>query len=612
MAKKKKAVSVDLALVAVPAEDQKDAGGGYLRNRLLLEWISDDEQRAELFRQINARTRDKGVLVFESRDTWQRDCDHCGLAETRPDPETRHRNVTMVTDRKQIIEILLNANKEYSNRVYSELGGGSFMLALDPHAGEAHGEQVKVFHECFAHSRDVFRDLAFRACQAAAITALRAPDFDLAVFAEQAAVRFTQKLMGYSFADYPKLELGLRHAYRGLVYQVFGRHFVSDPTAIPEAKAAMARLLSRTAELIDAYAMEDEDALKGTKDHDVPGGLTRVLQQMAQHKGAMNGEQLATIAVGAAVGSVGNVQAAACIAVKAIFSSRRLLDEAHKLVGRDRESHPTHNPDEWQEIIAQTLSKNPPIPFLPRLKLKNGKFEEEVLLALGGGTVAGDDPLVWGMAPVRKDGGSPVGKHWCAGQMLAWPLIVEIVRHVMMQPGIAERLDAADDAKPFGLTKRWGFACEKYPLTHMRDRRVKQSSLNVHMRLRPPVKDSADRVREVIRAGAPRIEEALRSSNHVHFAWFELIESDTVLVLHTVYDGPFTAYIEHFALKVGDLFDALFECIETPPPMPVNEFPNDFVAHIQRFDRKPAMGYFFSAHPRSDVASILRDELARP
>jgi hypothetical protein len=162
-----------------------------------------------------------------------------------------------------------------------------------------------------------------------------------------------------------------------------------------------------------------------------------------------------------------------------------------------------------------------------------------------------------------------------------------------------------------GLEKRWGFACESYPLTYERERRVAQGTLNVAMRLKSPVKDSADRVREVIRSGAPRIEEALRGARHVHFAWFELIESDTVLVLHTVYDGPFSAYIQHFALKVGDMFDALFECIETPPPMPVEKFPNEFVAHIQRYNRAPAVGYFFSAYPDCGVSNILRDALAR-
>ena len=178
-------------------------------------------------------------------------------------------------------------------------------------------------------------------------------------------------------------------------------------------------------------------------------------------------------------------------------------------------------------------------------------------------------------------------------------------------PGLAERLDP-EDASVIGLKKRWGFACESYPLTHQRDRRVAQSSLNVAMRLKSPVRDNADRVRAVIRSGAPRIEEALRGSRHVHFAWFELIESDSVLVLHTVYDGPFWAYIQHFALKVGDLFDELFSCIENPPPTPVEKFPNEFVAHIQRYNRPPAVGYFFSAYPGSDVARILRDEWARP
>jgi hypothetical protein len=251
------------------------------------------------------------------------------------------------------------------------------------------------------------------------------------------------------------------------------------------------------------------------------------------------------------------------------------------------------------------MAANPPIPFLPRFDLEPAKDQPaEILLALGGATRVSDeeqDPLIWGLP-----GGAP---HHCAGQALAWPLIVEIVRRVMSLPGLEERRDA-EDATVIGLKKRWGFACESYPLTYQRERRIAQSSLNVAMRLRSPVQKYAAVVREVIRAGAPRIEEALRSARHVHFAWFELVEGDTVLVLHTVYDGPFFAYIQDFALRVGDLFDALFECIENPPPMPVGKFPNEFVAHIQRYDRPPTMGYFFSAYPNSEVARIQRAERA--
>ena len=237
---------------------------------------------------------------------------------------------------------------------------------------------------------------------------------------------------------------------------------------------------------------------------------------------------------------------------------------------------------------------------------KNQKKVAEVLLALGGGTAGAtdvppghDDPLVWGLPESAP--------HWCAGRALAWPLIVEVVRQVMALPGLAEGLQP-EDAKVKGLKKRHGFACESYPLTHRRDRWRAQTSLNVAMRIRAPVKDNADRVREVIRSGAPRIERLLRESRHVHFAWFEMIETDTVLVLHTVYDGPFGAYLQHFALQAGDLFDVLFELIEDPPPMPVHKFPNEFAAHLLRYNRAPAMGYFFSAYPRIEVARIVRNE----
>ena len=593
--------------VSAPALDAYDKlANDDARNRRLLAWLEDDEHRARLYQLINAG---QGSLEFPSRDTWQREGDTVGLHASRPPPETGHRKARLVTRRSEIEAILGENGTKYSNRVYAELGGGNFMLALDPKAGGAHQAQRDAYHQCFPRDAGLIGQLSHAACQAAAITSLRGAEFDLAGFAGQAAVRFCQKLLGYSFTDYPLLETALGQAYRGLVYQVLGRHFVSDPLAIPAAKAALGRLLARTSTLIDAYEADDEDALKGCEDAALPNGLTPAMKLLGRANIDLNGEQRAVIAVGAAVGTVGNVQAAACIAVQALFANEELFKQARELALGERDKGPTKQFRDWQGLIEAPLAANPPIPFLPRLEIdESGQAVREILLALGGGTVAtaahsGDDPLIWGL-PAKAP-------HWCAGQALAWPLIVEIVRHVMELPGLAERLDP-QDAAVIGLKKRWGFACESYPLTHQRDRRVAQSSLNVAMRLKSPVKDNADRVREVIRSGAPRIEEALLGSRQVHFAWFELIESDTVLVLHTVYDGPFWAYIQDFALKVGDLFDELFSCIENPPPMPVKKFPNEFVAHIQRYDRMPAMGYFFSAYPRSDVAHILRDELARP
>lgn len=576
------------------------------RNRMLLDWL-DDEHRSLLYKRIN---EGEGYLDIPSRDTGHRENEPFDLAAPRLPIDVRHGKVRIITNRAKIEEVLSDDGTRYSNRVYAELGGGNFMLALDPSVGPAicpaHKTQRAAYYECFPDNHDLILKLGHAACRAASVMAFKAAEFDLAAFAEQAAARFCEKLMGYSFADYPLLESQSRAAYRGLVHQVVGRHFTSNPLAIKGAKEALARLLARTSELIAAYATDDEDGLRGCEDPDLPAGMKPVLEQLAAFSGQLNGEQRAIVAVGAMVGTVGNVQAAACIAVKALFASDVLWAKARDLALSETGERETGKFGTWKELLEGLLRENPPIPMLPRWDIE-AQGRGEMLLALGGGTQAGapsgDDPLIWGMPPT--------GHHNCAGQPLAWPLIVEIVRLVMRLPGLAQGLDA-EDASVIGLKKTWGFACDSYPLTYRRDRRVAQSCLNVAMRLRTPVKDSAARVREVIQAGAPRIDRVLRDSGHVHFAWFELTEGDSVLVLHTVYDGPFSAYVQHFALKAGDLFDEIFKYIENAPPTPVDKFPDEFVAHIRRFDRTPLSGYFYSAYPEQDTARVVRHAVTRP
>lgn len=592
------------------------------RNRELLKALSNDDRRAALYDAINQQSsQDQGRLVFCSRDVAPRQHCHGGLDAPRPLARPDHLKVTLVTDRDQIEKILRDP-VNYSNRVYAELGDGNFMLALDPMGApgqgpDAHTEQREAFKRCFPHDRTALAALAHAAWQAAAVLGLRGSDFDLAELAEQAALRCCQLMMGYPTSDFPLLESSLRIAYRALVHQVMERHFVSDPVLIPSAKGEMGRLLRRTSALIDAFGREDlDDVTKGWDDPLRPRGITPALKALGELDTSLNGEQLAVVAVGAAIGTVGNVQAAICIAVRALFAKPSLLQQAIGLACRECLDSPTGRLADWQKLITGPLRENPPIPFLPRVRVdQHGQKQEELLLALGGGTrpipgqTAGqDDPLLWGLSPAPAQAGQQApAMHWCAGQALAWPLIVEVVRQVMALPDIAQALDP-ETGQIHGLEKRNGFACVSYPLTHRRDRRVAQTSLNVAMRIRPPRQDNADRLRSIIRAGAPRIEQALRQSRHVHFAWFELIEQDTVLVLHTVYDGPFGAYLQHFARQVGDLFDMLFAYIEDPPPMPVAKFPVEFEAHLLRYDRPPAMGYFFSAYPDSEVAQIVRQE----
>jgi hypothetical protein len=98
----------------------------------------------------------------------------------------------------------------------------------------------------------------------------------------------------------------------------------------------------------------------------------------------------------------------------------------------------------------------------------------------------------------------------------------------------------------------------------------------------------------------------------VHFAWFEFSDDDSQVVLRTIYDGQFDAYLQHFALRAGDLFDGLFEHLEGAPPRPVAEHPREFVETLRRFNRAPLAGYLYSAYPDARAEAIRKWVVPRP
>jgi hypothetical protein len=57
-------------------------------------------------------------------------------------------------------------------------------------------------------------------------------------------------------------------------------------------------------------------------------------------------------------------------------------------------------------------------------------------------------------------------------------------------------------------------------------------------------------------------------------------------------------------LEIGSLFDLVFQHIQDPPPMPVSEFPKEFVDTIRRYNNRTEAGYFFSAYPKANVSMI--------
>lgn len=591
----------------------------YSNNRSLLEWLSDDVRRSELYEQLRKRG---GLFMFGSRAIR-----HNSDMELRNDPDAGdpsfgHKPVCLLTCRAHIERALRN-DKEFSNSPYQNLGGGTFVLALDDPA--LRKRQLVVLGSALNVAPESIARLSTFARESAALLSLRGSKFDLAVFAEQAALRFCSALFGFPTKDYSLLESAMRSAYRGLVYQNLGRHFVTDPTILPIAKQEMGRLLERASNLIDEYA--------GLCSNERPDGVDRmggdlqsfepVMRRLAMMPVDLSGEELAVLVVGAMAGIVGNVQASVCIAVRAFFHAN-----VEQKVGRSvcTLQVPYTNPatkDPLWPWIAEALRRNPPVAFLPRRTTMKVTFADgaslpegtECVLAIGAATCqqseplfeadklqGSDDPLIFGL--------DWHGAHACIGNHLAKPLISNIVRHVLRLPGLAERLDP-EDGSVIGLEKLWGFACLRYPLSYRVDRVRRQQTLNISMRIKSPFAQNADKLRAVIRVGAPRIERALHEARHVHFAWFEFTDNDKCLELHTVYDGDFDAYIQHFALVVGDMFDLLFEFVEDAPPTPVCKFPGEFVALIRRFNAAPAMGYLFSAYPQAEVAQIVRHERGR-
>lgn len=618
----------------------------HARNRMLFEWLCDwrnlrphdpqslPPQRDALFEQLLKRPGLEGVLTVPSRAIRHENEYEPEGSPVRHDRTYGHRKVRMLLDADDIAAVLRNGDA-FSNEAYNKLGSGTFLLGLDHET--LRKRQRTAAAKALRYDPSTVTALAELAVAEAEPIWLRAPSFDLAQFAEQVALRFCSRLFGFATGDYPVLESALRGAYMALTHQILGRHFVSDPAPVAAARGPMAVLFTRACELIDEYqrypTMSPQTLPTGVdlRTDKVPGfePAMRRLGCLAREAGTLpeddlSGEELGVIVVGVMSGVVGNVQAAVCSALHEFF--RNGLVEALRGVARTY-GEPSNELWPW---IAEALRLNPPAAYLPRrvtedftlpggVTLKRG--EECVLsivaaLRAKGTAFVGSfdeegkvktpppapDPLIFGIDSGPDSGPLRHGLHSCIGDKLARPLISAIVRRVLLLRGLAEAFDP-EDGTVVGLERRWGFTCKRYPLTCRLDR---QHALNVSMRVKTPIALHAEALKAVIRAGAPRIETALLESRHIHFAWFEFIENDNRLVLHTVYDGLFESYIEHFALAVGELFDKIFEHIEDAPPMPVNKYPGAFIDLIRRNDRPVAEGYFFSAYPALEAEQIRR------
>lgn len=588
-----------------------------------LDWLGHDGRRADLYAAL--QQQHGGLLAVASGASHaDDDADEAGGAEQTG-------RVWLVAD-PGLIHRGLTDGQAFSNRPYRRLGqhARSFMLGLDPQAGDdaAHGRQSRSLMAALrgisAHELD---NLARWGSRAAATLHLGQDRFDAVALAEDAALRVVQVLFGFASADFVPLRGWLRQAYRAMTVQMLGRHFVPDSVAVPQGRAAMAALAGRVAELLRDWALDHPDWPEGVSDgRDGAPCLQPLLARLARSTAAADttaGDDVheqALVVVGALAGTVANIQAACGIALQ------HLLDDPARLQAARRAALALGDTDDVLSLlpahIAPALRANPPAPFLPRRLLQDVgpmKAGDDVVLCLGAATASADvnvpadvaqaDALVFGL--YRPGGPQPQGLHACLGADLARRVLCRVVADVLRLPGLEARLDAVD-GRPLGLHKRWGFAVDSLPLVHRREDRVRQQPLNVRMPVKSPVAVHAPAIRAVLAAGAPRIEGLLRQARHVHFAWFQFHDHDSVLVLHTVFDGPFDAYLQHFALEAGPLFDALFDHLDVTLPRPVKDHPEAFVSVVLAHHHPAVEGYFYSAYPQGDTPAVQRALAALP
>jgi cytochrome P450 len=548
------------------------------QNRMLFDWLADDEKRAELYQEL--RGAGFPILKFKS------------LLRSENDVNWPNQDAYLLS-KKADIDLAL---KRGSVEPYAELdaGGARFMLGLD--AGFSHAQQRCLAARALHFSPRRIAYCAKIAFGRASILPLKGVEFDLATeLAAEVALRFMALLFGFRDEAHPYLKKLMLGAYNRLVFQIVGRHFVSDsglpPRDSPEVEDALEDLKSEIRKAAGTHIKR-------------PGAPRQtVIERLVAVYGDPGDKDLMVVTLGLIAGTIGNVCAAVSIAIDDFFATRDgappLIDAARAAARTDKRA--------LEKLITGALGRNPPAPFLARTA-PGAWTDFDLEYQHGGGRIAEGAPLLLALGVPQEcellfGGPEHAGYlHRCIGQHLAWPVILEIVQQVLLLPGLSRVIDRTT-GEPKKLKKRWGAICENYPMQYQRARRLNQQPLHLILPIKEPVAENAKKLLQLLQAGAPVVEEALDNRKHVHSAYFMLVEKDTHLSMMTVYDGDFDAYVEHFAIDVP-LFDEQLKYLEDAPPLPTAKYPKQFVEWIRKHNHAPFGGYFYSAYPTLTVADI--------
>src|SRR5215831_17995207 len=83
-----------------------------------------------------------------------------------------------------------------------------------------------------------------------------------------------------------------------------------------------------------------------------------------------------------------------------------------------------------------------------------------------------------------------------------------------------------------------------------------------------------------------KIDAALKGLHYVHFARFLPTPDYSTLQVVTTYDGDLDSYLMDFVVVLGDEFNAILEFVEGAPPLPVQKYPQEFIAFVKSHNMK--------------------------
>lgn len=128
-----------------------------------------------------------------------------------------------------------------------------------------------------------------------------------------------------------------------------------------------------------------------------------------------------------------------------------------------------------------------------------------------------------------------------------------------------------------------------------------QTGLNLFLRLKSPTQMPA--LLKTIGSQKAAVDAALQGLHYVHFARFLPTPDGSTLLVITEFDGDLKSYIMDFVAVLGDVFTAILEFVQDAPRLPVQQYPQDFWAFIQK--NNLALAQPWSAYQHSTVIDIL-------